>query len=69
MVTTGMECFDNLLEFFNITISTKKKAEILERNPKIETTKKDTKIELENLWDEELALYDKNLHEAILLCR
>jgi hypothetical protein len=69
MVINGSECFDNLLEFLKINISAKDKAEILERNPKIETTKKDIKIELENLWDGELTLYEKSLHEAILLCK
>jgi hypothetical protein len=60
IVTNGEECFDNLLDFLQADISRKERVAILERNPKIESIKKTTKIELENLWDEDLDNYAEN---------
>ena len=56
----GPKCFDKLLKFLNINISIEDVNEILKRNPKVETIKKRTKLELEKLWDDELSEYVKN---------
>ena len=56
----GPQCFDKLLKFLNINISIEDVNEILKRNPKVETIKKKTKLELEKLWDDELSEYVKN---------
>jgi hypothetical protein len=57
MVNNGEECFSDLLEFLQIDISKKDRIAILKRNPKLETIKKDTKINLQKIWDEELGNY------------
>ena len=60
MTSSSAASFDVLLDFLNIHIPNRRKAEILDRNPKLPTINRTTWMDMNSLWDEELDSYAKS---------